>query len=158
MADSPSLSQLKSAFQRSFAKRAEPVLETCPTCGVPLSDTRNRYERVMHNPETCRLVNLVLSELGVKIPQTVRVNIYPGAGPLRGFYFTGEPYTIHISEEAYSQLREYIIFHETKHLVDCLQFGRSEEVTPDHFARSLCLKYGYRCPPEDHAGPWFAYA
>jgi len=158
VADSPTLGQLKSAFQRSFTKRAEPVLKTCPTCRVPLSDTRNRYEHVMHNPETCRLVNLALSELGVKIPQTIRINIYPGAGPLRGFYFTGEPYTIHISEEAYSQLREYIIFHETKHLVDCLQFGRSEEVTPDHFARSLCLKYGYRCPPEDYAGPWFAYA
>jgi hypothetical protein len=155
---SGSLSQLKSMLQRSLGRHVEPDLKTCPICTVRLSETKDSYERVTHNSETCRLVNLVLSELGVRIPQTVRVNIYPGAGPLRGFYFTWDPYTIHISEEAYAQLREYIIFHETKHLVDCLQFGRSEEVTPDRFARSLCLKYGYKCPPEKPADPWFAYA
>ena len=123
-----------------------------------MSESKGDYGYVTHNPETCRLVNLVLSELGVRIPQTIRINVYPGAGPLRGFYFTGDPYTVHISEDAYSNLREYVIFHETKHLVDCLQFGRSEEVTPDHFARTLCLKYGYRCPAEDSVGPWPAYA
>jgi len=111
-----------------------------------------------HNPETCRLLNLVLTELGVRIPRMIRINIYPGAGPLRGFYFTADPYAINISEEAYAQIREYIIFHETKHMVDCLQFGRSEEVTPDRFARSLCLKYGYKCPPENPVTPWSAYA
>ena len=132
--------------------------ETCPICATPLSESKNQYEFVTHNPETCRLVNLVLYELGVRISQTIRINIYPGAGPLRGFYFTEDPYTIHISEEAYAQLREYIIFHETKHLVDCLQFGRSEELTPDRFARSLCIKYGYRYPPENSILPWFAYA
>jgi len=133
-------------------------IKICPTCAAPLSETEDRYEYVTHNPKTCGLVNLVLSELGVRIPETVRIKIYPGAGPLRGFYFTGEPYTIHISEEAYGQVLEYIIFHETKHLVDCLRFGRSEELTPDSFARSLCLKYGYKCPPEYAGGPWFAYA
>ena len=155
---SRSLSQLKSRLQRDFGKRFEADVKTCPTCKAPLSETRDRYEYVIHNAETCRLVNLALLELGVVIPQTVRIDIYPNAGPLTGFYFTGDPYTIHISEEAYAHLREYIIFHETKHLVDCLQFGRSEELTPDRFARSLCLKFGYKCPPENDAGPWFAYA
>jgi len=130
----------------------------CPTCGVPVSQDHTQEESVNHNVETCRLVNLVLSELGVSLVQTIRVDIYPGAGPLRGFYFTADPYSIHISEEAYSQMREYIIFHETKHLVDCLTLGRSEEVTPDDFARSLCTRYGYRCPPENPVTPWFAYA
>jgi len=130
----------------------------CSTCGVPLSETHTQDESVTHNAETCRLVNLVLSELGVSLERTIRVDIYPGAGPLRGFYFTADPYSIHISEEAYSQLREYIIFHETKHLVDCLTIGRSEEVTPDHFARSLCVKYGYRCPHGNDGTPWLAYA
>jgi hypothetical protein len=155
---SPSLTQLKSTLRRKFGKGAEPRLEVCPTCAAPLAETGNAYEYVRHNPETCQLVNLALLELGVEIPHTVRINIYPGAGPLRGFYFTGDPYTIHVSEEAYAQLLEYIIFHETKHLVDCLRFGRSEELTPDSFARSLCLKYGYKCPPEYGGGPWFAYA
>jgi hypothetical protein len=131
---------------------------SCPTCGGPLSETHTRDESVTHNVETCRLVNLVLSELGISLEQTIRVDIYPGAGPLRGFYFTADPYSIHISEEAYSQLREYIIFHETKHLVDCLTIGRSEEITPDNFARSLCIKYGYTCPHGEPATPWFAYA
>ena len=125
---------------------------------MPLTEASDSYEFVTHNAESCRLVNLALTELRVRILQTVRINVYPGAGPLRGFYFTGDPYTIHISEEAYAQLREYIIFHETKHLVDCLEFGRSEEQTPDRFARSLCLKYGFRCPPENAVDPWSAYA
>ena len=158
MIGSPSLTQLKSTLRRKFGKGAEPRLEVCPTCAAPLAETGNAYEYVRHNPETCRLVNLALFELGVEIRQTVRINIYPGAGPLRGFYFTGDPYTIHVSEEAYARLREYIIFHETKHLVDCLEFGRSEELTPDRFARSLCVKYGYGCPPENYSGPWSAYA
>jgi hypothetical protein len=143
---------------RDSAQGNPSALKTCPVCASQLSDIKNHNELVTHNPQTCRLVNIVLSELKVSVPQTIRVNIYPGAGPLRGFYFTEDPYTIHISEEAYRQLREYIIFHETKHLVDCLQFGRSEEVTPDRFARSLCVKYGYRCPPENLTLPWFAYA
>ena len=157
MIGSRSLSEWKNILERSFGKGAGPDFK-CPTCAAPLSKIKDRYVCVIHNPETCRLVNLVLSELGVEVRQRVRVNIYSGAGPLKGFYFTGDPYTIHISEEAYAQLREYIIFHETKHLVDCLKFGRSEELTPDRFARLLCVKYGYRCPPEDYAGPWVAYA
>ena len=144
--------------RRRADKTDDPRLNTCPICATPLSEIKEGHEFITHNPETCRLVNLVLSELGVSIQQTIRINIYPGAGPLRGFYFTQDPYTIHVSEEAYTQLREYIIFHETKHLVDCLQFGRSEEITPDSFARRLCIKYGYRCPPETPMPPWFAYA
>jgi hypothetical protein len=149
---------LGSLVRRNSEEGDRTDLKACPVCATPLSETKNSREFVTHNPETCRLVNLALSELGVRIPQTIRINIYPSAGPLRGFYFTADPYTIHVSEEAYAQLREYSIFHETKHLVDCLQFGRSEELTPDRFARSLCIKYGYRCPPENPAPPWFAYA
>ena len=152
------LGQLKHKVENTFMKRSEAKAKACPTCETPMSDSENGYEHMRHNPETCRLVNLALSELGVTIPQVFRINIYPGAGPLRGFYFTGDPYTIHISEDAYAQMKEYIIFHETKHLVDCLRFGRSEEITPDRFARTLCLKYGYTYPPEDPVGPRFTYA
>ena len=158
MISAQSVNRLKAKLKQSFGKRVEPSLARCPTCAAPLSEVKGHHEFLVHNPETCRLVNLVLSELGVEVQETIRINIYQGAGPLRGFYFTGDPYTIHISEDAYAQLREYIIFHETKHLVDCLQFGRSEEVTPDRFARSLCEKYGYTCPPENYEGPWSAYA
>jgi len=141
-----------------FGRKDNSDFKSCPTCGNLLSETHALDEVVTHNVDTCRLVNLALSQLGVSLEQTIRVDIYPGAGPLRGFYFTADPYSIHVSEEAYSQLREYIIFHETKHLVDCLTIGRSEEITPDQFARSLCVKYGYRCPDENLATPWFAYA
>ena len=144
--------------RKSEAVKTNASFKFCSTCGVPMAETHTRDESVTNNTETCRLVNLALSELGVCLEQTIRVDIYPGAGPLRGFYFTADPYSIHISEEAYSQLREYIIFHETKHLVDCLTIGRSEEVTPDHFARSLCTKYGYSYPDGTPATPWFAYA
>jgi len=153
-----SISRILRRSPLNSVKGADSNLEMCPVCGTLLAQTHDDYESVTHNSETCRLVNLVLSELGVNVPQAIRVNIYPGAGALRGFYFTADPYTINISEEAYSQIREYIIFHETKHLVDCLQFGRSEEVTPDRFARALCQKYGYRCPPENPVAPWSAYA
>jgi len=132
--------------------------KACPSCGLPLSKTLTGNESLTHNVETCRLVNIALSELGVSLYQTIRVEIYPAAGPLRGFYFTADPYTIHISEDAYSQLREYIIFHETKHLVDCLTVGQSEEVTPDRFARILCAKYGYRSPPENFVTQTPTYA
>jgi hypothetical protein len=131
--------------------------EKCPSCGTPISDAHTPDEAVSHNSETCRLVNLVLSELEVSFGHMIRVEIYPGAGPLRGFYFTADPYTIHISESAYSDYREYITFHETKHLVDCLTRGQSEEVTPDQFARYLCARYGYSCPP-DNLVSGFPYA
>jgi len=152
------LELLKGFARRVWARDENRVVGACPVCTLPLSDSQSKYESVTHNPETCRLLNLVLAELGVRIPGMVRVNVYPGAGPLRGFYFTADPYAINISEEAYAEMREYIIFHETKHLVDCLQFGQSDEVTPDRFARSLCAKYGYRCPSENPVSPSFAYA
>jgi len=136
------------------------ALLACPSCGSPISQTITSGGEISHNSETCRLVNLVLAELGISFGsfgQMIRVEIYPGAGPLRGFYFTADPYTIHISEGAYADYREYIIFHETKHLVDCLTRGHSEEVTPDQFARYLCTKYGYRIPA-DNPGPGISYA
>jgi len=125
----------------------ENQLEKCPSCGMPLETGETRQESWTHNAETCRLVNLVFMELGVSFEQFIQVEIYSGSGPLRGYYTTLYPYTIHVSDETYAQFPEYIIFHETKHLVDCLTKGWSEEGTPDQFARSLCLKYGYRCPP-----------
>ena len=152
------VNQIRSLGRMYGNARADSNPGLCPICSSPIVETEEEFQKLTHNPVTCQLVNLALSELGVTIPYAVRINIYPGAGPLRGFYFTADPYTIHISEEAYAQLREYIIFHETKHLVDCLRFGRSEEVTPDQFARSLCLRYGYRCPPETSMPDWFAYA
>ena len=158
----PVMQSLASMFRvlvgRSNSVVAYSLPKFCPVCASPLSETTTPYESATHNPESCRLVNLALSELGVRVPETIRINIYPGAGALRGFYFTADPYAINISEEAYSQIPEYIIFHETKHLVDCLQFGRSEELSPDSFARSLCVKYGYTCPPADHNRSGFAYA
>lgn len=120
---------------------------TCPCCGVPLTTSTSSEENVIHNPHTCRLVNLVLGEMRVRLKQQIRVEIYTSYGPLRGFYSTADPYSIHVSEEAYVEFPEYIIFHETKHLVDCLTKGWSEEGTPDTFARYLCAKYGYRWPP-----------
>jgi len=132
---------------RSSSNSSEQV--ACPSCGAPISHTVTSDETITHNSETCRLVNLVLAELGISFGQMIRVEVYPGAGPLRGFYFTADPYTIHISEGAYSDYREYIIFHETKHLVDCLTRGQSEEVSPDMFARYLCRKYGYRIPVDN---------
>ena len=145
------------ALAQAFGRSVRPDPAICPTCATPLLRTKSKFESVTHNPETCRLVNLVLSELGASVPQTIRVNIYSDVGSLRGYYFTANPYTINISEEAYAETPEYTIFHETKHLVDCLQFGQSEEVTPDRFARALCQRYGYRCPQEP-LSPWYAYA
>ncbi len=128
------------------------VPEACPSCGLPAASSVIDGELRTHNPETCRLVNLVLTEMGVVLEQQIRVEIYPPSGPLKGFYTTSDPFTIHISEQAYSQFPAYIIFHETKHLVDCLTKGWSEEGTPDNFARSLCVKYGYGWPrPHQHA-------
>ncbi len=109
-----------------------------------------------HNPQTCRLVNIVLREMGVSLEHQIRVEIYPGTGPLGGFYVTVDPYTIHISDDAYTHFPEYIIFHETKHLVDCLTKGWSEEGTPDGFARALCVKHGYRWPPPQQTTPMFS--
>jgi hypothetical protein len=126
-------------------------LESCPCCGMALISCTNQSELITHNPRTCELLNLVLAEFDFSLEQQIRVEIYPGAGPLRGYYSTSDPYAIHISEEAYLRYPEYIIFHETKHLVDCLTKGWSEEGTPDKFARDLCLKYGYN-PPPLHAG------
>jgi hypothetical protein len=103
-----------------------------------------------HNVETCRLVNIALAEMGASYAQFIRVSIYHHTGPLKAFYSPSDPYTIHISDQAYSQYPHYTIFHETKHLVDCMTKGWSEEGTPDTFARSLCEKYGFRCPPPHH--------
>jgi len=130
--------------------RSDPP-ELCPCCGTTMISQTNQSETITHNPRTCELLNLVFAEMDFTLAQQIRVEIYPGAGPLRGYYSTVEPYTIHVSEEAYLQYPEYIIFHETKHLVDCLTKGWSEEGTPDKFARDLCMKYGYGQPPL-HAG------
>ncbi len=121
--------------------------ETCTSCGMLPTSRTTREEIVTHNPHTCMLVNLVLREMRVTMQQRIRIEIYPDFGPLRGFYSTADPYAIHISDQAYSQFPEYIIFHETKHLVDCLTKGWSEEGTPDKFAKDLCSKHGYTWPP-----------
>jgi len=114
---------------------------------MAMIEQSSQNEFITHNPRTCKLLNIVLAELNFTLEQEIRVEIYPGTGPLRGYYSTSDPYAIHISEEAYSRYPEYIIFHETKHLVDCLTKGWSEEGTPDRFARGLCIKYGYDPPP-----------
>lgn len=122
----------------------------CPSCGRPITSTSTAGETLTHNPVTCRLVNIALKEMSVVLEHPIRVEIYPGTGPLGGFYATTDPYTIHISDDAYTRFPEYIIFHETKHLVDCLTKGWSEEGTPDPFARSLCVRHGYRWPPPQY--------
>lgn len=138
---------------REEARPSDRVPMACPSCGMPLTSSLNTEEMLTHNPHTCRLVNLVLREMGVGLEHQIRVEIYPGTGPLGGFYTTVDPYTIHISDDAYTHFPEYIIFHETKHLADCLTKGWSEEGTPDNFARSLCVKYGYRWPPPQQPTP-----
>jgi hypothetical protein len=119
----------------------------CPTCGEPLTSYSSRDQSWAHNTETCRLVNLALSEMGVSFDSPIRIEIYQNAGPLKGYYATVQPLTIHISEDAYRLFPEYMVFHETRHLVDCLTKGWSDENSPDPFARQLCMKYGFRCPP-----------
>jgi hypothetical protein len=132
----------------------------CPCCGSQV--VRETYNGVslFHNVETCRLVNLALSNMGISLDQPIRVDIYRNTGPLKGYYSPADPYTIHISEEAYSRYPEYVIFHETKHLVDCITRGWSEESTPDPFARSLCAKHGFGVPPPhpQFDQPQFSYA
>jgi hypothetical protein len=122
-------------------------LSNCPTCGTMITSQAKRNLQFTHNADTCRLVNLVLTELGVSFEQSVSVSIYETPGPLKGFYSPAEPYTIHVSDEAYSRFPEYVIFHEAKHMVDCVTKGWSEEETPDPFARALCAKFGFKCPP-----------
>jgi hypothetical protein len=122
-------------------------LGNCPTCGTPLTSYSSRNRSWTHNTETCRLVNLALSEMGVSFDRPIRIEIYQNPGPLKGYYATVDPFTIHISEEAYGLFPEYMVFHETKHLVDCLTKGWSEEGSPDPFARQLCMRHGFRCPP-----------
>jgi hypothetical protein len=122
-------------------------LGNCPSCGSPMESGRTGEYAWSHNVQTCRLVNLALAEIGFSLSQPILVNVYAGRGPLKGFYFPADPFTIHISEDAYYLFPEYTVFHETKHLVDCLTKGWSEEASPDPWARSLCLKYGFRYPP-----------
>jgi hypothetical protein len=130
----------------------QPIVEKdeegfCSTCGKPIVKRNEGGQIAYHNASTCRLVNLALTEMGVSLDQMIRIEVYPDSGPLKGYYSPFDPYTIHVAEEAYSRFPEYIIFHETKHLVDCLTKGWSEEDTPDPFARNLCARYGYGCPP-----------
>jgi len=119
----------------------------CPCCGLPIESGRMRGQIWRHNVETCRLVNLALFESRISLDQPIRVDVYAGRGPLKGYYALADPYVIHISEDAYSLFPEYTIFHETKHMVDCLRKGWSEEGSPDTWARSLCIRYGFRYPP-----------
>lgn len=122
-------------------------LSDCPCCGSPIEWVRKGEQLWSHNVQTCRLVNLALTEIGLSPNQPIRVDVYGGLGPLKGYYSPADPYTIHISEDTYSLFPEYTIFHETKHLVDCLTKGWSEEGSPDPWARLLCMKYGFRYPP-----------
>ena len=120
----------------------------CSCCGSRVAHGSSSGISWSHNVATCRLVNLALSDMGVCLDQPIRVNIYRAQGPLKGYYSSADPHTINISEEAYSRYPEYVIFHETKHLVDCVTKGWSEEDTPDPFARSLCVKHGFEAPPQ----------
>lgn len=119
----------------------------CPCCGLLIESGRMRGQLWRHNVETCKLVNLALSESGISLSQPIRVYVYAGRGPLKGYYALADPYAIHISEDSYSLFREYTIFHEIRHMVDCLRKGWSEEGSPDKWARLLCIKYGFRYPP-----------
>lgn len=139
---------LESFHELGGAKQSDDQV-ACPSCGMPICSYSTEGLSWSHNSETCHLVNIALAEVGVGFDQFIRVSISPHIGPLKGYYSVADPFTIHISDQAYSQFPEYIIFHETKHLVDCLMKGWSEEGTPDSFARSLCAKYGFRCPPHN---------
>jgi hypothetical protein len=119
----------------------------CPCCGLLVESRRTRDRIWRHNVQTCKLVNLALSESGIAVHQLIQVDVYVGHGPLTGYYSLSDPYTIHISEDAYSLFPEYTIFHEIKHMVDCLMKGSSEEGSPDPWARALCIRYGFRYPP-----------
>jgi hypothetical protein len=132
----------------------------CPCCGSHVIHETSNGLSWSHNVETCRLVNLALSDMEISLDQSIRVDIYRSSGPLKGYYSPADPYTIHVSEEAYSRYPEYVIFHETKHLVDCIMKGWSEEDTPDPFARSLCVKHGFGVPPPhpNFAPAQFSYA
>jgi hypothetical protein len=138
--------------------RAEPIgvrqraeadnrLTLCPCCWRPMQSARVGEWIWAHNVRTCALVNLALAEMQMSFTQQIRVEVYPNLGPLKGFYTLTEPYTIHISEDAYLAFPEYTIFHEMRHLVDCHTRGWSEEASPDLWARSLCQRYGYTYPP-----------
>ena len=130
--------------------------ELCSCCGTPVTLTRIRDWIWIHNPRTCSLVNLALQQMGLSLSHQIRVEIYPFLGPLKGYYTLSDPYTIHISEDAYLLFPEYTIFHETKHLIDCLTRGWSEEESPDGWARSLCSRHGFRCPPpQQYVDSWY---
>ncbi len=134
-------------FDHLAAYREQSGSEHCPCCRMPLVTKTENHLTMSHNVRTCQLVNLALANLGISLDQCVQVRIYPYFGPLKGYYSPANPFTIHISEEMYQLFPEYVIFHETKHLVDCLGKGWSEESSPDPFARELCGRYGFRCPP-----------
>ena len=145
--------QLESVKARRMNQSGNGTVK-CPSCGMPITAGVTNGLSWSHNVETCRLVNLALAEMRVSFDQVIRVNVYEHSGPLRGYYHQADPYTIHVSDYARSLFPEYIIFHEIKHLVDCLTKGWSEEGTPDPFARSLCAKYGFIVPPpHQHYNP-----
>ncbi len=126
----------------------------CPVCGTPIGSSSLHGSVSSHNIHTCRLVNMALAEMGVSYNSPITIDIYSNPGPLKGYYTPTDPFTIHVSEDAYSLFPEYVIFHETKHLVDCMTKGWSEEDTPDPFARILCAKHGYKCPPPHMQPQW----
>ena len=130
--------------------------DLCPCCGMSITFARVRDWVWIHNVRTCRLVNLALHEMELSLNQQVRVEIYPFLGPLKGYYTLTDPYSIHISEDAYLLFPEYTIFHEMKHLIDCLTKGWSEEESPDPWARSLCLRHGFKFPPpQQYVDGWY---
>lgn len=87
-----------------------------------------------------------MSELGFRPPYPIRVQMDLPAYGLCGLTNQHDPYTIHLSPNAYQQGIEHVVFHEAKHVYDILTHGYSDESTPNPFASQLCRKYGFRDP------------
>jgi hypothetical protein len=93
-------------------------------------------------------MNLAMSELGFQPRTRINIRIKNDGGPL-GAYTPYEPNTLTIDARVLnSPDLAHVVFHETKHLVDCQRQGYSDEYSPNPFASSLCRKYGLHDPSQ----------